>query len=149
MSTTTCKACTVPTDKADGICAFCADYTPPQLPHPSDAVEVDSWQNTDGDDPTVPPFRMFSGTTRTVPAAREASFGWELGGNNTSVVIEGVQFSSGRVKRWVEIAGDITLLPPEQVGVLADMLVSARNEIMRLNACDVYGNVPVFSEAAR
>ncbi|MGY1994541.1 hypothetical protein, partial [Mycolicibacterium fortuitum] len=130
MSTTECTMCAVETTHADGICRFCADYTPPQLTHPTDAVEVDGWKNTDGDDTTVPPFRMFTGTARTIPAANDTSMGWVLSHGDTIVQIEGVQFSNGRVKRWVEIAGDITLLPPEQVGVLADMLVSARNEIM-------------------
>lgn len=128
---------------------YTTDYQPPQLPHPTDAVEVDGWKNTDGDDTTVPPFRMFTGTARTIPAANDTSMGWVLGHGDTIVQIEGVQFSNGRIKRWVEVSGDITLLPPEQVGTLADMLVSARNEILCLNAGDVYGNVPVFSEATQ
>lgn len=128
-------------DTPQWVCA--AMHTPPQLPHPADAVEVDGWRNTDRDDPTVLPFRMFTGRTWTVPAAHDDSAGWELGGNDTRVTIEGVQFSNGRIKRWVEISGDIALLPPESVGALAEMLLSARNEMVRLNGADIFA--PVFS----
>ena len=141
--TTECTTCTIPTDSADGICQFCWSYVPPQLPHPPGALTVGNWRNTDGGDPAIPPFRDFTARQWVVEAARDTSEGWELGSHDTIVRIAGVQFATGRVKRWVEISGDTTLLPAEMVQQLGDALLAARHEIDRASAG---GCEPVFSD---
>ncbi|NOQ57206.1 hypothetical protein [Mycolicibacterium fortuitum] len=140
MTTTECN-------NADGICQFCADYVPPQLPHPQGALEVGEWRNTDRSDETIPPFRDLIGRAWTVEAAHETCSGWTLGHGDTMVRTEGVQFETGTVRWWVAITGETDLLPVSSIAQLADALTAARNEIVRLNAADVFA--PVFSEVGR
>lgn len=113
------------------------------LPHPSGALTVGNWRNTDGGDPAIPPFRDFTAREWVIEAARDTSEGWELGSHDTIVRIEGVQFATGRVKRWVEISGDTTMLPASMVQQLGDALLAARHEIDRASAG---GCEPVFSD---
>lgn len=143
--TTECKQCTVPTDSGDGVCNFCADYTPPLPPVPADAVEIEDWRNLDGnDDEQLPPFRMFTARSWTVEATHDTAMGWELGTADITATIQGVQFGHGGVKRWVTITGSADLLPSEALQHLADALLAARNEIVRMSAADTFA--PVFSD---
>ncbi|MGV9797411.1 hypothetical protein ACWDTP_05060 [Mycobacterium sp. NPDC003449] len=159
-----CKTCTVETDNPDGVCSFCEDYAPPdwlakaQAAHeqlqrdhahvalPPHTTVVGEW--TAGS--AFGPFRLFTADSWAIPTQCCETYGWEIGGDDIEVSVQGIQtLATGepRIKSWVMI-GD-QLVPIETVPELVRTLQAAYLAVIDAAREELSTNAPIFSEATR